>query len=263
MDSDPNTTQTNQATQDFITKARERGLTDKDIKHKLLAGGWTEAQAADALTASIADDLVPPPPPSAQTVPTPGSHAMAAAGVTHSYHAAQSSDAKNQPTHPISVVENLTLRGFEYKIFSVTLVLALVALIFVADFSIGSSDWSSMAFPLTVLIVTGPLALFLFMRLHRAELLQPELRKDPSRRKVVQGIQLVTFLGVVVHTIIIVYLLLSGHYSSTSTGFGLDEGSGTSHGGDLLSDILRWLITVVLAGGTFLYYWRDDHRKLP
>ncbi|MDE2588254.1 MAG: hypothetical protein KGL95_01110, partial [Patescibacteria group bacterium] len=47
----------------YIEKARERKLTNEQIKNQLLTAGWQEDQVAKAL--SLDDDLpVPPPPPS-------------------------------------------------------------------------------------------------------------------------------------------------------------------------------------------------------
>ena len=216
----------------FIAKARDKHLTDDEIKQKLLSAGWAAQEVEHALGG---DDLVVPWPPSNHGNGTQtGAHAQ------------------------LAVVENLSPRGFEYKIFSVSLVLALYALIAVADSFMDGSFDSWVTFPLTILIVTGPIALGFFLRLHRAEQRSAELHNDPSRRKVVQAIQLVTFLGVVIHTVIMLYLIISGHYTAGSTAYDY-YAPDKPH---LVGDILRWLVTIVLAGGTFLYYWRDDHRKV-
>jgi hypothetical protein len=225
---------------EFIQQARAKGLGDTVVRARLVAAGWPGADVDAALTGpdqrDELDGLVVPAPP-AVSAQEPGAGVSATAAAT----------GQNAP---ISVVENLTARGFEYKLFSVSLVLSLAALLLIANFMIsGNGDWNASAFPVTMLVVTGPIALLLFIRLHHAELMQPALKHDASRRKVLQAIQLVTFLTVVGHTIILLYLLLSGYYNSTDNGHP-----------SFASGVLRWVVTLLLAGGTFWYYWRDEHR---
>lgn len=219
--------------QNFVSKARERQMGDEEIRQKLVTSGWPEADVTTALNGT--DDLLVPVPPSG------------------------SSEALKSAGHPISVVENLTPRGFEYKIFSVSLILALLAIVIIANLMFSGGDkWASAAFPLTMLIVTGPIATFLFLRLHRAEQTIPALKHDASRRKVLQAIQLITFLALIGHTIVLLYLIISGQYSNSMS---LNYSGSTASKPNLIGDIIRWLVTVVVAGGTFLYYWRDEHKN--
>ncbi len=51
----------------YIAKAREKKLSDEQIKNSLIAAGWLEDQIADALTQDP-DLPVPPPPPSVSHV---------------------------------------------------------------------------------------------------------------------------------------------------------------------------------------------------
>ena len=46
----------------YITKAREKKLTDKQIEENLVSAGWPQEQVAAAL-AKESDLPVPPPPP--------------------------------------------------------------------------------------------------------------------------------------------------------------------------------------------------------
>jgi hypothetical protein len=232
---------------EFIEKARAHGLSDDEIKQKMAIAGWQVRDIADAFDQG---DLVPPPPP-------PPHHAL---GREHEH--------EHEREHPIAVVENLTPRGFEYKIFLVLLLVAIIGLISLANLMLSSyTTWEAAAFPVTMLIVCAPAAAFMFLRLRRTELAQPRLRKDPSRRRIIQAIQLLTFLAVIVHTIILLYMLISGHYASSPEALYRDSSAYyygddyQSEGPNLLKDIVRWLVTLVVAGGTFLYYWRDEHRR--
>ncbi|MDL2342226.1 MAG: DUF5671 domain-containing protein [Patescibacteria group bacterium] len=220
--------------QNFVDLARERGWNDERISTKLTQAGWEQASIASAL-----EELVVPKPPTDASAVT-ASEALIG-------------NIPHNPSAPISVVSNLTTRGFEYKIFSVSLTLLLFSIIFLANVLIGGDETSSIAaFPLTVLIVTGPIALLMFRRLHAAELATPSLRADASRRQVVQGIQLVTFLAVIIHTVVLLYLVISGHYVN-KPAYGSTP--------NVFADSLRWLITLIVAGGTFYYYWSDERRK--
>jgi len=215
---------------EFIEKARYRHWPDEEIKNKLVNSGWDEGEVQRALGGE--DDLVVPAP-------------------SHQEH---NSISESQRHEPIAVAEIFTPRGFEYKIFSVALVVAIFALIYMADtFLYSQDDMSAAAFPLTLLLVTGPLALFMFFRLKHAEEAEPKIRKDPSRRKAIQGIQLVAFLAVLIHTIMLLYMVLSGHYTGGSS-YSYDDDT------NFVTDFLSWIVTMVVAGGTFLYYWRDEHR---
>lgn len=141
-----------------------------------------------------------------------------------------------------------------------SLVLALFGLLALANVLISGTDSLQVgAFPITVLVVAAPVALFLFLRLRHAELASPALRRDPSRRKVVQAILLITFLAVIIHTIVLLYLVLSGHYTP-QTPYYYDGFSAQPASPSFIADLIRWLITLAVAGGVFVYYWLDEHR---
>ncbi|MBC7708304.1 hypothetical protein H7Y63_03705 [Polaromonas sp.] len=229
--------------QNFVDLARSRGWADERINSQLAQAGWTTENIKTAM-----DELVVPLPPADQSQLLPPT--VAVEGAVPQTQPAPA----NSPNAPISVVSNLTTRGFEYKIFSVSLTLMVFSVIFLGNVLIGGDDTSTIAaLPLTVLLVTGPIALFMFRRLHRAEIANPNLRGDASRRQVVQGIQLITFLAVIIHTVVLLYLFISGHYASKPS-----YGSAPN----ALSDVLRWLVTLIVAGGTFFYYWHDERRKV-
>src|SRR5581483_1307507 len=158
----------------FIKKAKAKNLSDEDIKQRLLASGWGE----NDINAALADDdLVVPLPPTA-----------------------------NNPLHkqqaPIAVVQNLSVRGFEYSIMFISLWASAFSIIWLAityvndlfskasgDYVYGSSN-SGSAFMITLLLVTFPIFAYMFLRLKRIELTEPDVKSDPSRRKLTQLTQL-------------------------------------------------------------------------
>lgn len=221
----------NNELRNFVDRARAKGWSDDTIREKLMAAGWAESEVSNVIQGDL---VVPKPPASANQIPS-------------------------GPAAPMAVVENLTPRGFEYKIFSVALTVSVYALLLMANFMISGSEGGETAFPLTLLIVTGPIAIYMFKRLKTVEARQPEIRHDPSRRKSIQAILLTSFLGVVGHTVFLIYMIISGHYSSTTPD---SYGSYSGNGPNLGADILRWLVTVIVAGSVFLYYWRDEHRDI-
>jgi len=216
----------------FIAKARERGLEDKYIKQKLIDAGWNERDANDVL----GDGLIVPPPPSL---------------VESRAH------AKPKNHEPIAVVQNLSVRGFEYAIMFISMLISAFAVgalahIFVYDlfdkvgdtYDYGQSDPTS-AFLVTVLIVCFPIFAYMFIRLKKAELDNPNLRSDPSRRRWSQFTQLVAFLFGIGYLVAFLYSLINP--DSTKNSF--------------LMVFINMAITLVIAGGIFIYLWKEDHRK--
>lgn len=225
---------------EFIKKARSKGLDDQQIKSKLVQGGWTDQQAADAL-----DDLIVPPPPHTMASPVP----HAAFGLHN-----QSADK------PIAVVQNLSVRGFEYAImfltlWSVAISIIVLALSAVSDFfnkAEGSYTYgqgnTANAFFITVLIVSFPIFAFMFLRLKKAEFEDPALKQDQSRRKLVQITQLLGFITAMGFTIYFIYSLISPNDVSSGSPSALER-------------LLDTLVAIAVAGGIFMYYWREDRNK--
>ncbi len=223
--------------QEFITKARAKHLTNDAIREKLLLAGWE----ASAISAALDDDDLVAPKPPAQS---------------------QTTDTKPH-AEPVAVVENLSVRGFEYRILFVLIFITVASIIGIANVLLSQYQSAELAFPLTLLLVGGPLGAFLFLRLRKAEQAEPQLRRDPSRRKMIQAIELVAFLAVLIHTITLLYLLISGHYTSAGHSYYSDYSSYSDgyNQPSFFNDFLRWIITMVVAGGTFAYYWIDEHRS--
>lgn len=218
---------------EFIDKSRTKGLEDNEIRQKLLGVGWEESDVDKAL----GDDLDIPLPPGKNSISGADNH-----------HASQ----------PISVVQNLSVRGFEYMVMFITLLasafsIGALAHSYVDDIFSKASDTyyygqanDANTFVVTVLIVCFPIFVYLFLRLKKAELANPALRRDPSRRKLSQLTQLVAFLFGIGYVIYFIYSLLSPDTYGDNPGVG--------------QQLLHTLVTLTIAGSIFIYLWREDHR---
>lgn len=221
--------------QDFIDKARAKGWSDDDIRKKLLKAGWVESDVDDAI-----DDLVVPTPDQANGLVVP-------------------SPVRAVP--PVAVVNNFSTRGLEYAIMFLSLWAASVSIGFLAHnfvsnlFSVdrfssyGTVDTAS-SFATTVLVVTAPIFIALFLRLKKAEFSDSSLRLDTSRTKLTQLTQLVAFVMGVGYLIYFVYKIITPEANSS---YSYEDGS-------IGEQFLHMLITLFIAGGIFAYYWIDGHR---
>ena len=212
-------------------------MQNEDIRSTLLAAGWEDSHVAAALGDEL---IVPAPPKRSDSI------------VSSEFHSHSS-------THPIAVVQNLSVRGFEYSIMFLTLwagafSLMWLAISFVNDlFDKASGSYSygvgntTNAFIITVLLVTFPIFAYMFLRLKRVEHNDPGLKLDPSRRKLTQMTQLVSFIVAISFTIYFIYSIITPESSSA----GADS---------IVKRLLQTLVALVVAGGIFLYYWREDRR---
>lgn len=221
-----------QALSDYIAAAREKGHSDDQIKHDLIAAGWDKKMVSAVLT--VDGDLpVPPPPP------------------------------ENDPNSPRPVVQNLSTRGLEFIIMFIALGVAAVALgsllhssvntLFGSNESILGSG-GSVPFAASALVVSFPVLAYLFLRLQKAELANPSLRLDASRKRAIQITLVVTFLVGLSNVIYFVYSLMSGGNNDSYNTFG------SSAANSLLGNFVHLVITLAIAGGIFVYYWRDEHQ---
>ena len=225
---------------EYISFARQHKLKDGDIKANLVAAGWPAVTVDEAMKGGDKALFVPPPPP-------PPAGNLATTGWT-----------AGSPQQPIAVVSQRTTRGLEYVIMFLALGVTATSLGEVlhslVDDSFGntSSYDGLVSYATSALIVSLPIFVILFLRLKRAELADPSIRRDSSRRHAVQLTLIVAFLWGLFRLVTYIYSLLNGG----STSF-LDA-SGTSLP---VANLLHMLITVVIAGGIFSYYWADEHRK--
>ncbi len=187
-----------------------------------------------------------PPPPIASTQ-TQSAAVYSAAPV----------DIENSPTQvtetslsltPQPVVNVLSPRGVEYVFLAITLfsgaiglVTALLALVN------GQTSFSVLAFPTAVLLVSVPIFALLFLRLKNAELSDPSLRLDASKRRTTQFIQIVSFVVcffTLIGFLVFIFSKISGDYD-----------------GSLVKAFLNVLVILIVSGGILAYYWRDEHRS--
>jgi hypothetical protein len=208
---------------DFISQARQHHLSDEEIRQRLISAGWPEQDVNQALGGSSWEMSVPQPPHPAQVL---GAHG-------------------HDPTQPIGVVENLSPRGFEYSIMFITLWLTAFAAVWILNDFLFGAETSVNTFPLTVLIVSVPVFLLIFFRLREAEHAHPALLKDPSRRKSIQGTQRLSFVIVLVQTIGTLYAILQPH---TGSDYSISK------------VVISWLVSVLVFGGIFTYYWINTQR---
>ena len=219
---------------EFVDKARTKGWNDDRIRHELTVAGWDQAAVNDALNALV--------------VPKPGDEVLVPISQPKT---------TTKGEHPIAVVHNLSVLGFEYSIMFISMIgsafsLAALLLTYLSDlFSSGSTydDGSgSTAFFVTLMIVVFPIFVGLFIRLKKAELNNPSIRLDPSRRRWIQFTQLIAFLFGIGFIVSFIYRLLVPSYGSYDTNPHLGE------------QLLRTVIVLGIAGSIFLYYWFDEHR---
>lgn len=228
---------------EFIRKARAKGLDDSEIQNRLSNGGWAQADIDEAL-----DDLVVPPPPNASN----------RSSEPVMYH--------TKPNQPVSVVQNLSVRGFEYMVMFITLLASAFSVGWLAHsfintlfskasntYDYGGTD-SFSTFAVTILLVSFPIFAYMFIRLKKAELADPSLRHDSSRRKLTQLTQLVTFVVGLGYLIYFIYNLITPE-TGYSSSYSVDSSP------SFLEQLLHMLVTMTIAGGIFLYLWRDEHRE--
>lgn len=151
------------------------------------------------------------------------------------------------PLRPVPVVRVLSPVGVEYVFLVFALISGAIGLASVLISLVnGKLDFSVLAFPAAMLLVSVPIFAYLFLRLKKLEILQPNLRLDPSKRRSTQFIQIVSFITCLFTLIGLVYAIFAkmGGQSSVSIG----------------KAILDAICVLVVAGGILAYYWRDEHQ---
>ncbi|MFZ1248746.1 MAG: hypothetical protein WAQ24_00290 [Candidatus Saccharimonadales bacterium] len=148
---------------------------------------------------------------------------------------------------PQAVVEVLSPRGIEYVFMTICLFMAAGGILSVLIALVnGKMEFPVLGFPVATVLVSGPLFAYLFLRLKKAELAEPQLRQDPSKRRSTQWTQIVTFLTCVftlVGFVSTLFAKMAGQYS-----------------GSLLKVFLNVLVILLVAGGILAYYWFDEHK---
>jgi hypothetical protein len=227
----------NQQLLQYITFARDRKVSDVDIRANLVAAGWDGGQVDRALGAGDDAMLMPPPPPGV-TMPAGSSPAAAA---------------------PIAVIQQRTTRGLEYTIMFLSLGVTAIALGIVLHnlvdslFGFQSAFDGVVSYASSALLVGLPIFALLFIRLKRAELREPQIRQDASRRHSVQLTLIIAFLWGLLRIVTYIYSLINGASATSYDGSNISSSAG---------NFLHLLVTLAIAGGIFVYYWLDEHRKV-
>jgi hypothetical protein len=178
-----------------------------------------------------------PPPPPAEPVPI----------ISPPQPFEQATVPQADTIVPQPVVLVLSPRGVEYVFLTISLIGGAIGLISVLISLLnGKTDFTVLAFPTALLLVSVPIFAGLFLRLKNAELKNPALGLDPSKRRSTQFIQIFSFL--------ISFLTLIGFVTTIFAKM-----SGTYHG-SIVKVLLDVSVILVVAGGILFYYWRDEHR---
>ncbi len=155
--------------------------------------------------------------------------------------------ASSNSDQPVPVVKVLSVRGVEYGMMTITLWIVAAALAgMLVSIINGGASFTILALPIALLLVCVPVFGFFFLRLKNAELANPSLRLEPSKRRFSQITQFLAFLVCLINVIVFVYLIMGAFGGDSHTSWGKAIG-------DLL-------VILVVAGGVLAYYWVDEHK---
>jgi hypothetical protein len=149
---------------------------------------------------------------------------------------------------PQPVVKVLSPRGVEYVFMTIVLLTGAFSLAgILLSLVNGETSFEVLSFPAAVLTVCVPVFAWLFLRLKAAELRNPALKLDASKRRSTQFTQIAAFLVcffTLIGFVTILFAKLSGNFSSS-----------------FFKAFLDVLIIEAVAGGILAYYWRDEHSQ--
>jgi len=148
---------------------------------------------------------------------------------------------------PVAVVRVLSVRGVEYLMMSLALWIGAFSFAgMLLTLINGGHSFDVLAFPISVLVVAVGLFTFFFLRLKKAEVQNPALRFDPSKRRLSQTTQVLSYLAIFVSLVGIVYTLIAKMAGS------LEQ--------TLWKLVLDFVVVLAVAGGILAYYWLDEHK---
>jgi len=146
---------------------------------------------------------------------------------------------------PQPVVQVLSPRGVEYVFLTIVLFTGAINLIAALIILInGNIDFSALAFPTASLVVTVPIFAWLFLRLKRAELSNPQLALDPSKRRSTQFTKIISFITCL--------------FTLIGFIFGIFIKIGGNSNASMVKLFFDVLVILVVAGGILAYYWINE-----
>lgn len=156
--------------------------------------------------------------------------------------------AINNSLNPQAVVQVLSPRGVEYVFLTISLFTAAFGLASALISTVnGQFGYATLSFPVALLLVGLPVFAALFLRLKKAELNNPDLALDPSKRRSTQVTQVICFVICLFSLIGLVVAIFSkiGGQLHTSVG-------------KILLDVG---VLLLVFGAILFYYWRDEHQN--
>lgn len=148
---------------------------------------------------------------------------------------------------PLAVVKVLSVRGIEYLMMTLALWVGAAAITgIILSLINGGRGFDVLALPVSALVVAAVLFSGFFLRLKKAELQNPALRFDPSKRRLSQITQIFTYVVSFISLVGIVYVVLAK--------------IGGSFTGAVAKVLLDFVVVLIVSGGILAYYWIDEHR---
>jgi hypothetical protein len=145
------------------------------------------------------------------------------------------------------VVKVLSVRGLEYLMMSISLWFGAGGLLWGVLTAInGGTSFAILALPASLALVGILIFAGFFIRLKKAELKDPSLRLDASKRRSSQITQIVSFLVLFFNLITFVYLVFANLGGKSSVSIG--------------KAAVNLLVVTAIAGGILSYYWVNEHR---
>jgi hypothetical protein len=147
----------------------------------------------------------------------------------------------------VPVVKVYSVRGVEYGLMTFMVWFGAAAIVWCLLALVNNqSSFDVLAMPVALLLTTLPVFGYLFTRLRKAELANPALRYEPSKRRFSQLSMFVSFFICFFNIVSFVYLLLSSTTEDSYSSIG--------------KSALNLLVILAVVGGIFAYYWVDEHR---
>lgn len=230
---------------EFVQKAREHGMHDDEIRSQLLAAGWA---VSDVDTAVGAKKLEVPAPPSDYDA-------------KHKETAVENrAEEVDDKAHKPAKKKREKPKGLEYYVLATVLFTIAGSAVWVLDAVIYESKGAA-DFPLSILIVTLPIALILWFRSIRSKKSGNKSALDAAQLKFLQCMQFVAAAAVLIHVIVFVYLIVSGAYTKDA-GITYYRGRYYSQESDnsIEQNAVSLLITLIFAGIVF-FVCRSQRRK--